>query len=190
MRLAVSKLLPLIYFATFTSAVAVYYQRDSKNKTDYATSKWREKLNASPVTTESPLYQSVRIRHSRFPNLDRISNRLDDIKASSKYRHHFVRTTSTTTTTTTSDGLLDDYDDDDLNYDDDDMEDDAFDKDSDDENMWVSVYPAENYVTEIKAVVVRLNFRASYQRSITSRHLGNGLIIFMNRSRWPLVVVC
>lgn len=140
MWLAVSKLLPFIYLATFTSAVAVYYQRDYKNKTDYATSKWREKLNASQVTTESPLYQSVKIRHSRFPNLDRISNRLDDIKASSKYKHHYVRTTTTTTTTTPSDGLLDDYDDDDLNYEDDDMEEDVFDKESNDENMWVSKY--------------------------------------------------
>lgn len=135
MWLAISKLLPFIYLATFTSAVAVYYQRDHKNKTDYATSKWREKLNTTQLTTENPLYQGVRIRHSRFPNLDRISNRLDDIKASSKYKH--VKTT-TTTTTTPSDGLLDDYEDDDLNYEDDDMDDDALDKENDEENMWVS----------------------------------------------------
>lgn len=147
MWLAVSKLLPFIYLATFTSAVAVYYQRDYKNKTDYATSKWREKLNVSHVTTENPLsQQGVRIRHSRFPNLDRISNRLDDIKASSRYRHHSVRTTTTTTTTTPSDGLLDDYDDDELNYEDDDLEEDAFDKESDDENMWVSKYGTDVYL--------------------------------------------
>lgn len=136
MWLTISKLLPFIYLATFTSAVAVYYQRDHKNKTDYATSKWREKLNTTQqvrtttitattttTTTEHPLYyQNVRIRHSRFPNLDRISNRLDDINKS--------RFKTTTTTTTTSDGLLEDYEDDDLNYEDDDMD--------DDENMWVS----------------------------------------------------
>lgn len=138
MWLAISKLLPFIYLATFTSAVAVYYQRDHKNKTDYATSKWREKLNTTQITTENPLYQGVRIRHSRFPNLDRISNRLDDIK---KFKHTktTIRTT-TTTTTTPSDGLLDDYEDtDDLNYEDDDMEDDVLDKENNDENMWVSL---------------------------------------------------
>lgn len=130
MWLAVLKLLLFIYLTTFTSVLAFHYHSDLRHKTDYVTSKWRErhqKGNQNVVTTEKPHYDSaVRVRHSRFPNLDSFLNKLDGIQETSTKRPVYASTRRTTTTTTS---LPDDYDDD-LNYDDDDLEEDAIDKEN------------------------------------------------------------
>lgn len=138
MWLAVLKLSLFIYLTTVTSAQAFHYHGDLRHKTDYVTSKWRERLREhngnrlqSVATTEKP--EPIRMRHSRFPNLDRVLNKLDDMQERNTRRPLFVAPRYTTTTTTTDDGLVDEYDDEDLNYDDDDLEDDTFDKDDDDE---------------------------------------------------------
>lgn len=134
MWLAVLKLLLFIYLTTLTSVLAFHDHGELRHKTDYVTSKWRErhqiKGSQNTVTTEKPIHDSaVRVRHSRFPNLDSFLNKLDGIQESSTKRPVYASTRRTTTTTTTDEGLLDDYEDD-LNYDDDDMEEDAIDKEN------------------------------------------------------------
>lgn len=137
MWLAVLKLLLFIYLTTFTSVFAFHYHGDLRHKTDYVTSKWRERHQKGTqhvVTTEKTHHDSVvRVRHSRFPNLDSFLNKLDGIPDSTTKRPVYASTKRTTTTsTTTNEGLVDDYDDD-LNYDDDDLEEDAIDKENQDD---------------------------------------------------------
>lgn len=138
MWLAVLKLSLFIYLTTITSAQAFHYHGDLRHKTDYVTSKWRERLREhngnrlqSVATTEKP--EPIRMRHSRFPNLDRVLNKLDDMQERNTRRPLYVTPRYTTTTTTPDDGLVNEYDDEDLNYDDDDLDEDTFDKDDDDE---------------------------------------------------------
>lgn len=140
MWLAVLKLLLFIYLTTFTSVLVFgYHTGDLRHKTEYVTSKWRERpqfKNQIAVTTENNLQGPsavVRVRHSRFPNLDSFLNKLDGMHdTSTKRPARFAAAITKHTTTTSSDGLLDDYEDD-LNYDDDDMEEDAIDKENQDE---------------------------------------------------------
>ena len=121
------------------------------SKQDYI--KHRERfLPKRPVTTtESAVtsandiyYESLKLRHhSRFPNLDRVMMKIDNMQTGrkkneihpvhNKIRHQNIYRTTTTTTTTTDEGLFgDDYRD--LEYEDDNASDDMNEYDD-----WVSL---------------------------------------------------
>lgn len=138
-----------IVLLSFCVCTTLAYHHASK-KEDY--SKWRERFLSNkpqPTTTSAPLaisendiyYENLKLRHhSRFPNLDRVMLKIDNMHGMkkdhigvmpeptlhNKIRHQGLQrpTTTSTTTTTTDEGLFgDDYGDDDLEYDDDDMTD-------------------------------------------------------------------
>lgn len=141
----VKKLVVLFGFCVCT---ALAYHHHAANKEDY--SKWRERFLANKPPPSAPLahsendiyYENLKLRHhSRFPNLDRVMLKIDNMQGKKKEHvgevpeatlHNKIRhqgfqrptPTSTTTTTTTDEGLFgDEYGDDDLEYDDDDMTD-------------------------------------------------------------------
>ncbi|XP_008192810.2 uncharacterized protein LOC659516 [Tribolium castaneum] len=107
----------------FCICTALAYQG---SKQDYI--KWRERfLPKRPTTTESAVtsandihYENLKLRHhSRFPNLDRVLVKIDNLQKKNdvqpvhnRIRHQNVYKTTTTTTTTTDEGLFgDDYSD-------------------------------------------------------------------------------
>lgn len=147
------------------------------SKQDYI--KWRERFlpkrpapSPTTTTTESALvtsandiyYENLKLRHhSRFPNLDRVLLKIDNMHQTgkkkneavqpihNKIRHQNLHRTTTTTTTTTDEGLFgDDYSD--LEYEDENND------DLNEYDDWVSVIRFIRYLSVFKFDCFVLSF--------------------------------